>query len=89
MYAGRDVGDRATLAEIQQAKENDPTYQNMSSQDHKEAVNNLIMHCTAKSSNARVTNKGAARDIFATMERVEAEVIQLNYLSLFLLMQLP
>ena len=27
-----------------------------------------------KSFNARVTNKGAARDVFVTMERIEAEV---------------
>ena len=86
---GQDVGNKATLAEIQQAKEDDPAYQNMSSQDRKEAVDELIMHRTAKCSNACVTSKGAARDIFATMERIEEEVIHINYLSIFLLTQLP
>lgn len=74
MCAGRYVGDRATLAEIRQAKDNDPTYQNMSSQDRKEAVDDLIAYRTVKGLSARVTNKGAARDVYVTMERIEAEV---------------
>ena len=88
MCAGRDIGDKATLAEIQQAKEDDPAYRSMSSQDHKEAIDNLITYRAAKSSSARVTAKGAARDVFATMERVEAEVRRPD-LSIFLLTQLP
>jgi hypothetical protein len=87
LHTGRDVGNRATLAEIQQAKENDPAYQNMSEQDHKEAIDGLIAYRVGKKSNAHVTSQGAARDVFVTMERIEAEVRQFYYLSIFLLKQ--
>jgi hypothetical protein len=81
--AGRDVGDRATLVEIQRAKADDPAYQNMSSQDLKEAVDDLVMYRTGKSLNTRVTSKGAARDVCTTMEKIEAEVRQPDDLSIF------
>jgi hypothetical protein len=46
----------------------------MGEEDCKEAVDDLLVYREGKSSNARVSNKGAARDIFLTVERLEREV---------------
>jgi hypothetical protein len=74
LRTGKEVGNRATLAEIQQAKEDDPLYHSMGEKERKDAIDDLIAYRRGKSSNARVTNKGAARDVFLTMERIESEV---------------
>lgn len=74
LHSGKEVGDRATLAEIQHAKASDPLYQNMPEAEQKAAVDLLIANRAGKNSKARATNKGAARDVFATMERLEVEV---------------
>jgi hypothetical protein len=74
LCAGKEVGDRATLDKIRLAKESDPLYQNMMEDDKKEAIDLLLAHRQGKSLKARVTSKGAARDIFATMEKIEIEV---------------
>jgi hypothetical protein len=71
---GKDVGDRASLAEIQQAKDNDPSFQNLTKEERKEALDELVLHREEKTTNARVTNKGAARDVFLVMNMVEKEV---------------
>ena len=73
-HSGREVGDRVTVAEIWQAKDKDFVYQNMGEAEHKEAVDQVIAYWQGKSHNAHITSKGAACDIFATMERVEKEV---------------
>jgi hypothetical protein len=41
LYTSRGVGDRATLAEIQQAKNDDPLYQDMDADECKEAIDEL------------------------------------------------
>ena len=87
MYAGQDVGDRATLMEIQQAKDNDPANQYMGEEDHKEAIDDLLAYHMRKSSNAHVTSKGVAQDVSATMEKIEAKVRQCYHLSIFSLTQ--
>ena len=60
--------------EIRQAKNDDPRYQNIGTEERKNAVDELIAFRQGKSISARVTNKGAARDVFVTMERIEGEV---------------
>ena len=42
LRVGKDVGDRATLKDIQRAKESDPLYENMSEEDKKEVIDALI-----------------------------------------------
>ena len=79
LYTDRDAGNKATLAKIREAVDNDPAYRDMEEEDRKEAIDGLIAFRAAKRSNPRVTNKGAARDVFLTMERVEQEVIQQLY----------
>jgi hypothetical protein len=79
LHPGREVGERATLAEIREAKENDPLYQDMTKAERKEAIDGLLAYREGKNTNARVTNKGAARDVYLTMERIEADV---RYFSL-------
>jgi hypothetical protein len=73
-HTGREVGERATLAEIREAKDNDPLYQSMAEDECKEAIDGLLAYRKGKKSNARVTNRGAARDVYLTMERIESEV---------------
>jgi hypothetical protein len=74
-----------TLAEIQQAKDDDPLYQDLGEEETKEAIDKLIVYRQEKKSNSRVTNKGAARDVFVTMEKIEREVSrELRYQLFFL-----
>jgi len=54
--------------------DNDPLYWDLGEHERKEAIDELIVYRQGKSSNARVTNKGAARDVYLTMERIETEV---------------
>lgn len=74
MWTGKEVGYKSTLAEIQQAKANDPAFQNMTANERKEAIDQLIAYREGKASNARVTNRGAARDVFVVMNMIEKEV---------------
>ena len=74
LRVGKDVGDRATLKDIQRAKESDPLYENMSEEDKKEVIDALIAYQEGKNLNARATSKGAVRDVFATMEKIKVEV---------------
>jgi len=60
LHAGKELGDRATLAEIQQAKDDDLLYQNLEKEESTAAINALVAHQAAKNTNACVTNKGAA-----------------------------
>lgn len=55
-------------------KDNDPSFQNLTKEERKEALDELVLHREEKTSNARVTNKGAARDVFLVMNMVEKEV---------------
>jgi hypothetical protein len=42
LLTDRDAGNKANLAEIWEAMDNDTTYQNMEEEDHKEAIDGLI-----------------------------------------------
>jgi hypothetical protein len=79
LHPGREVGERATLAEIREAKENDPLYRDMTKTECKEVIDGLLAYREGKNSSARVTNKGAARDVYLTMERIEADVRDVLY----------
>jgi hypothetical protein len=74
LHTGKAVGDRATLSKIQQAKNNDTFYQDMDPDKCKEAIDELLAFREGKRSNPRVTNKGAACDVFTSMEKLESEV---------------
>jgi hypothetical protein len=74
LHTGREVGDRASLVEIQKAKEDDPLYHELSKEEAKGAIYTLLTYLEGKNSNARVTNKGAARDVLVTIEKIEKEV---------------
>jgi hypothetical protein len=84
LCAGREVGDKATLSVIQQAKDDDPFYQNMDAEDKKKAIDELMAYRAGKSSNTRATNKGAACDVFVTMDRIEKEVHLLGLLYIYI-----
>ena len=43
-YTSKEVGDRATLAKIQQAKEDDPLYHSMGEKECKDAIDDLIAY---------------------------------------------
>lgn len=74
LFTGKDVGDRAALAEIQQAKAEDPSFHNLTKDERKEALNDLLLYRSEKTSNACASNKGAARDVFLVMNMVKKEV---------------
>ena len=84
LYLGRDVGDRAMLTEIQQVKDNNPLYKDLGEEETKEAIDKLIVHWQEKKSNSCVTNKGVARGVFVTMEKIKREVSQGLHYQLFL-----
>jgi hypothetical protein len=46
----------------------------MAEDECKEAINGLLTYRKGKNSNARVTNRGAAHNVYLTMERIESEV---------------
>jgi hypothetical protein len=54
----------------------------MTANEHKEAVNQLIAYQEGKASNARVTNRGTARDVFMVMNMIEKEVLATRFAQL-------
>ena len=70
----REIGNKANLAEIQQAKEDDPSFQNLTKEERKEAIDQLILYQQEKTLNPQATNKGAARNVFLVMNMIEKEV---------------
>ena len=74
LHAGKEFGNRASLTEIRQAKNDNPHYQDIRKQECQNVIDELIAYRQGKGSYAHVTNKGVARDIMVTMDRIKTEV---------------
>jgi len=70
------VGERKSLAELKQMVQDDPELQpeNLSEERKQELINDLIEARAEKQTNARGSNRAAARDVQATVDRVTSEV---------------
>ena len=55
-YTGKEVGNRAKLAEIQQAKDRDPAFQNLTEEERNTAMNQLLLYQQEKGTSTHVTN---------------------------------
>jgi hypothetical protein len=68
------MGERKSLAELKQLAQVDPELQNLSKKRKQELINDLIEARANKKTNARGSNKAAARDVQSTIDRVTDEV---------------
>lgn len=71
MAPGKDVGDRATLSDIQKAKDTSIEDGKITPAIKAQAMTELIAFRLAKRQGVRITGHAAARDVFYTMLRVE------------------
>lgn len=72
---GKAVGERFTLSQIQEAKEEDlEEGAELTKEEEEDAINELIRFRKEKSTSVRFSNKSAARDVRLTVARIEQEV---------------
>jgi hypothetical protein len=70
------LGERKSLAELKQMAQDDPELQNLSKERKQQLIDDLVEARADKKSNARGSNKSAARDVQSTIDRVTDEVSQ-------------
>ena len=70
------MGERKSLAELKQMAQDDPELQpkSLSEECKQELINDLAKAREEKQTNARGSNRAAARDVQATIDRVTGEV---------------
>jgi hypothetical protein len=70
------VGERKSLAKLKQMVQDDPELQpkNLSEERKQELINDLIEAWAEKQTNVHGSNRAAARDVQATVDRVTSEV---------------
>jgi hypothetical protein len=70
------LGERKSLAKLKKMAQDDVELQpkNLSDERKKELIDNLMEARAEKQTNARSSNRAAARDVQATIDRVTSEV---------------
>jgi hypothetical protein len=70
------LGERKSLAELKKMAQDDPELQpeNLSKERKQELIDDLVEARADKKTNARGSNRAAARDVQATIDRVTDEV---------------
>ena len=74
------MGEKLKLRELQNLIRDDPDLQNINNEEKQEIMKALEDHRELKKTGARASNRAAAQDVQATLERVNSEVRQLLFL---------
>ena len=88
LHPGRELGERATLAEIREAKENNPLYQNITKAERKEAIDGLLAYredkntwntCDLDGGNVKLVGDGLPRFNFPTLSPDGKQLIMMKF----------
>jgi hypothetical protein len=71
------LGERIKLPELRQLIDNDPAYQNLTTEEEDQLKQEVLNHREKKKVGARPTNKSAAQDYRAQVTQMNNEVCHL------------